>query len=146
MVRRQLTQVNTASIETDLLSHILMDDSGQAARIFLAERDDLQLARPEAAILAAELVVWQEQGAGSSPRDFVIDRWNTAGDGIYRGFVSQLISKEDHPVSTDFTRVVQDCLGRLQANFTRQKMAAGHYSVRSSAEDSKSDESPTTES
>jgi DNA primase len=146
VVRRQLTQVNTASIETDLLSHILMDDSGQAARIFLAERDDLQLARPEAAILAAELVVWQEQGAGRSPRDFIIDRWNTAGDGIYRGFVSQLISKEDHPVSTDFTRVVQDCLGRLQANFNRQKMAAGHYSVRSSAEDSKSDGSPTTES
>ncbi len=145
-VRRQLTQVNTASIETDMLSHILMDDSGQAARIFVAERGELVLEHPEAKVLASELVLWQDQGAGTSPREFVVERWNTAGDGTYRGFVSQLISKEDHPLSTDFTRVVQDCLGRLQAHFKRQQWADGHQSARNPDSDSEAETSPTTES
>ena len=146
VVRRQLTMVNTASIETDMLSHILMDDSGQAARIFVAERGDLKLEHPAASILASELEAWQSQGAGSSPREFVVERWNTTGDGTYRGFVSQLISKEDHPVSTDSIRVVQDCLGRLQAHFKRQKWADGQHSARESEEVPGAETPPTTES
>ncbi len=116
-----------------MFSHILMDDSGQAARIFLTERGDLTLRRPEAALLAAELAAWQRHEGGLSPREFVVDRWNTAGDGIYRGFVSQLISKEDHPESTDFIRVVRDCLGILIADYDRRKMAAGHEAARDEA-------------
>jgi DNA primase len=135
-VRRKF-QANVASIETDMLSHILMDDSGQAARIFLTERGDLTLRRPEAELLAAELAVWQQHTGGMSPREFVIDRWNTAGDGVYRGFVSQLISKEDHPESTEFIRVVRDCLDRLKADSDQRKIASGHYGVAR-------DEAPTT--
>ncbi len=132
-VRRRLAQVNAAAIETEMFSHILMDDSGQAARIFLAERGDLVLRREETRVLAAELADWAAGQSGLEPREFVVGRWNTAGDGAYRGFVSQLISKEDHPQSTDFTRVVRDCLGRLQADFDRRRMAAGHHSVRNDA-------------
>jgi len=132
VVRRKF-QANVASIETDMLSHILMDDSGQAARIFLTERGDLTLRRPEAGLLAAELAAWQQHEGGMSPREFVVDRWNTAGDGIYRGFVSQLISKEDHPESTDFNRVVRDCLDKLIADFDRRKTADGHKAAQNEA-------------
>ncbi len=146
VVRRLMTQVNAASIETDMLSHILMDDSGAAARIFLNERGDLSLRKPEVRILADELAAWQQQNAGTSPREFVVERWNTAGDGVYRGFVSQLISKEDHPQSTDFIRVVRDCLGRLRADSDRQKSAQGHYSLRNPELDSADREAQADES
>jgi DNA primase len=113
-VRRSLAQVNAEPIEADMLSHILMDDSGEAARVFMAERGDLELRRPEARILAEEIFAWAaDQGCGRSLRDFVLDRWNAAGDSGYRGFVSQLISKEDRPDSTDFIKVIKDCLDRL---------------------------------
>jgi len=77
-VRRSMAKVNAEPIEADMLSHILMDDSGEAA-----------------------------------PREFVLDRWNSTGDSAYRGFISQLISKEDRPESTDFIKVIKDCLSRL---------------------------------
>jgi DNA primase len=125
-VRRRLSRVNTDAIETDMLAHIMGDDSGDAARVFLAERGDLPLHQPAAAILADELAAWRDAGAAGPPRRYVLDRWNTSGDGAYRGYVSRLISKEDRPESTDFTRVVRDCLGRLKADSERRRMAAGH--------------------
>jgi DNA primase len=113
-VRRSLAKVNAEPIEADMLSHILMDDSGEAARVFMADRGGLELRRPEARILADEVSAWvTEGGAGRSLRDFVLDRWNSAGDKGYRGYVSQLISKEDRPESTDFIKVIKDCLDRL---------------------------------
>ncbi len=129
-VRRKFL-ANAAAIETEMFSHILMDDSGEAARIFLTERGDLDLHRPEVGVLADELVVWQEQGGVVSPREFAVDRWNIAGDGVYRGFVSQLISKEDRPQSTEFARVVRDCLDKLKKDSDRRKIAPGQYSKRS---------------
>ena len=112
-VRRSLAKVNAEPIEADMLSHILTDDSGEAARVFLAERGALELTRPEARILAEEIAAWGAEGAGRPVKDFVLERWNAAGDKAYRGFVSQLISKEDRPESTDFIKVIRDCLGRL---------------------------------
>jgi hypothetical protein len=97
-----------------MLSHILMDDSGEAARVFVAERGELELRRSEARILADEITAWATgEGAGRSLRDFVLERWNVTGDNQYRGYVSQLISKEDRPDSTDFIKVIKDCLDRL---------------------------------
>ncbi|MEN8005579.1 MAG: DNA primase [Candidatus Krumholzibacteriota bacterium] len=116
-VRRSLATVNAEPIEADMLSHILMDDSGEAARVFLAERGDLELSRPEARFLVDELSAWgADRNAGRSPRDFVLDRWNSSGDKVYRDFVSQLINKEDRPDSTDFIKVIRDCLGTLRRN------------------------------
>jgi DNA primase len=112
-VRRSLAQVNAEPIEADMLSHILMDDSGEAARVFLAERGDLELRRPEARILAEEIAAWAAEEQGRSLRSFVLERWNVSGDKGYRGYVSQLISKEDRPESTDFIKVIKDCLERL---------------------------------
>ncbi len=114
-VRRSLAKVNAEPIEADMLSHILMDDSGEAARVFLADCGGLELRRPEARILAEEIAAWRtEGGAGRPLRDFVLDRWNSVGDKGYRGYVSQLISKEDRPESTDFIKVIKDCLERLR--------------------------------
>jgi DNA primase len=113
-VRRSMAKVNAEPIEADMLSHILMDDSGEAARVFLADRGELEFSRPEARILADEIFAWKaDGGAGHSPREFVLDRWNSSGDSAYRGFISQLISKEDRPESTDFIKVIKDCLDRL---------------------------------
>jgi len=113
-VRRSLAKVNAEPIEADMLSHILMDDSGEAARVFLAERGELEFSRPEARILVDEISAWKAEGsAGHTPRGFVLDRWNSTGDSAYRGYISQLISKEDRPESTDFIKVIKDCLGRL---------------------------------
>ena len=113
-VRRSLAQVSAEPIEADMLSHILMDDSGEAARVFLAERGDLELSRSEARTLVDEISTWAvEGGTGRSPRDFIEDRWNSLGDRAYRDYVSQLISKEDRPDGTDFIKVIKDCLGRL---------------------------------
>ncbi|MCB1185244.1 hypothetical protein KDM41_17630 [bacterium] len=120
-MRRRLTRVNTDAIETDMLAHIMQDDSGEAARIFLAERGDLAMHQAPAAVLADELAAWRDAGSHASPRRYVEDRWNLAGDGAYRGFVSRLINREDRPANTDFTKVVRDCLGRLRADFDRRR-------------------------
>ena len=116
-VRRSLAKANAELIEADLLSHILMDDSGEAARVFLAERGELELSLPEARHLVDELSAWAEDRSSSrTPRDFVLDRWNSSGDKAYRNFVSQLINKEDRPDSTDFIKVIKECLGTLRRN------------------------------
>ena len=116
-VRRSLARVNAPSIESDLMAHILMDESGGAAEVFLAERGNLELDTPQARLLGEEFAAWQQargDGAVSSPREFVLDRWNTAGDQDYRSYVSQLVEQREHPVGTDFRRVARDCLARLQ--------------------------------
>jgi DNA primase len=121
------TRIDAGRIEADILSHILMDDSGEAARVFLAERGDLELSRSEARTLVDEISAWAaEAGTGRSPRDFVEDRWNSLGDRAYRDYVSQLISKEDRPDSTDFITVIKECLGRLrQAEARRGSVQTG---------------------
>jgi DNA primase len=125
-VRRSLAKVNAELIEADMLSHILMDDSGEAARVYLAERGELELSRPEARFLVDELSAWvEDRSTGHSPRDFVLDRWNSTGDKVYRNFVSQLINKEDRPDSTDFIKVIKECLGTLRRNRTLAEARRG---------------------
>ena len=110
-----LKKVQAERIEADMFSHILMDDSGEAARVYLAERGDLAIADPAARTLDGELEVWAAEAApGRSPREFVQERWNQVGDETYRPLVSQLINKEDFPDRTEFAKVVRDCLDRLR--------------------------------
>lgn len=114
---RAMGLVRVEQVEEQMLSHILWDDSGDAARAFLAGRDDLILVLDGAETLAGELGEWAaavQQGPRVSPRDFVLERWNTAGDAAYRAFVSQLLDRKDHPQQTDFAKVIMDCLGRLK--------------------------------
>jgi DNA primase len=109
--------VQVQNVERDLLSHVLWDDSGDAARAFLAGRGDLILVLDGAETLAGELGEWAaavKTGPRVSPRDFILERWNTAGDSVYRAFVSQLLDREDHPDQTDYVKVIKDCLGRLK--------------------------------
>jgi len=79
--------------------------------------------------LAQELKEWEQHNEGVSPREFVIERWNMAGDGLYRGFISQLINKDTSAESVDFARVVRDCLGRLQADWERRKVASDRHEL-----------------
>ena len=116
-VRRRLGGVQVDQVEAELLSHVLWDDSGHAARAFLADRGDLILVLDGAETLAGELGEWAaavESGPRVSPRDFVLERWNAVGDKTYRAFVSQLLDREGHPDQTDFVQVIKDCLGRLK--------------------------------
>ena len=125
-VKRMLAGKNAAGIERHLLVHVLLDRSGEAARVFLDERGDLPLTLPEAGVLAAELAAWGAAGGRVPPREFVEERWNTAGGGTYRGFVSQLINKDDVPADTDFVKVVRDNLETLKSQFDRQQLTAGY--------------------
>jgi DNA primase len=116
-VRRRLGLVQVENIETEMLSHLLWDDSGTAARTFLDCRDDLILVLDGAETLAGELGEWaaeSRKGPGVPPREFILARWNTVGDSGYRAFVSRLLEREDRPQTTDFAQVIKDCLGRLK--------------------------------
>lgn len=126
VVRRVLAQVNAAGIEEEMLTHILMDGSGEAGRIYLAERDELPLRGPHAVTLTGELEAWAAAKGDLTPREFVVDRWNTAGDGAYRGFVSRLINRDNCPDDTEFPRVIRDCLSRLLAEYKRRKLATDY--------------------
>ncbi|MBE0565365.1 MAG: hypothetical protein IH621_05360, partial [Krumholzibacteria bacterium] len=119
-VRRSLATVQVGAVEAQLLETALLDDAGEGARIFLAERGDLPLRQTEARLLACELEAWatrQLDGSRITPREFVLERWNTAGDGAYRAYVSRLLAKEDRPHDTDIGRVIKDCLERLRRDY-----------------------------
>lgn len=116
-VRRSLATVQVGAVEAQLMETVLTDDAGEGARVFLAERGDLPLRQEEARLLADELEAWaarQKDGSRITPREFVLERWNTAGDGAYRAYVSRLLAKEERPHDTDIGRVIKDCLERLR--------------------------------
>ena len=116
-VKRAIGLPNVARQEAEMLAHVLKDESGQAARTFLAERADLKLRTATAGELAAELEAWAatgDSGPRVPPKEFVLGRWNTVGGSEYRGFVSRLLEKEENPDQTDFVKVIRDCLGRLR--------------------------------
>ena len=116
-VKRAIGMPNVGRQEAEMLAHVLKDDSGQAAHVFLAERNGLALQTAGAGELVAELKVWAEtgnSGARVPPSEFIVERWNTAGGSEYRGFVSQLLEKEENPDQTDFVKVIRDCLTRLR--------------------------------
>ena len=120
------TRIDAAGIEKEMLSHIMLDDSGEAARAFLAKRGDLELSRPEARTLVEEISTWAaEGGAERSPRVFVEDRWNSVADRGYRDYVSRLINKEEFPDSTDFIKGVKDCLDKLRQESKRTEARRG---------------------
>ena len=114
---KPMGRVNPRPIEEDMLTHILQDGSGDAARAFLRDRGELTLVLDGAQTLADELAKWGEAVAAGPripPRDFVLQRWNEVGDRAYRTLVSRLLEREDNPAQTDFTKVISDCLGRLK--------------------------------
>ncbi len=114
--------VNRDAVAAELLAHVLRDETGSAARALQSRADQVAWPHGQAAALAAELALWSTEGRGQQPREFVTSRWNLQGDARYRGYVSRLINREDIPAQTDFTKVVEDCLGRLR----RDADAAGN--------------------
>jgi len=102
-------------IEADLFRHVLGDDSGEAARAFLADRGDLVLSTPAAQQLATEIAAWAavDKPGGQTPQAYVEQCWNQTGDAGYRGFVSSILHKEDFPERTEFVKATTDILQRL---------------------------------
>ncbi|MFO7610795.1 MAG: DNA primase [Candidatus Krumholzibacteriia bacterium] len=123
-VRRSLATVQVGAVEAQLMETILGDDTGEGARVFLADRGDLPLRQTEARLLAQELEAWaarQKEGSRITPRELVLERWNTAGDGTYRAYVSRLLAREDRPHDTDIGRVIRDCLDRLRRDLRSRR-------------------------
>ncbi len=115
---RRLERPDIGRWEKDLFLHVLRDDTGAAARAFLAGRGDLEFAAETSRLLAGELEAWAEAARGGDrvlPRDFVEQRWNLHDDAEYRNFVSSLLNEEDCPTHTDFEQVVNDLIRRLAA-------------------------------
>ena len=107
---------NRERLEHELFIYVLRDDTGEAARTFLAERGGLELELPAAQRLAGELAAWaaDKVTGGQSPRVHVEQRWNQEGDAEYRGFVSGILNKEDFPEQTEFVKATTDILRRLR--------------------------------
>lgn len=103
-------------IEADLFRHVLGDDSGDAARAFLADCGDLVLSTPDARQLAREIAAWAAADApgGPTPQAHVEQCWNQTGDASYRGYVSGILHKEDFPERTEFVTATTDILRRLR--------------------------------
>jgi DNA primase len=111
-VRRPHGGVQVARVAADMLAHALRDDTGAAAREVVAA-GELPGLEPAAATLADELRAWALAGTGTVAREWILSRWNSVGDAVYRGYVSRLLDRDDIPASTDCLRVVNDCLKRL---------------------------------
>ena len=107
---------NRERLELELFIYVLRDESGQAARTFLAERGEMELALPQSQLLAGELAAWagERDAGGQPPRVYVEQRWNQAGDADYRDFVSGILNKEDFPEKTEFVKATTDILRRLR--------------------------------
>lgn len=123
---RRIERPNVGRWEKDLFLHVLRDDTGDAARTFLAGHGDLEFAEETSRLLAGEVEAWAEATAGGErilPREFVEGRWNLQGDAGYRNFVSRLLNEEDCPTHTDFVQVVNDLIRRLAAH--RQRVRRG---------------------
>lgn len=116
-VRHRLTSVNIPKVEHELFRHILADDSGKSAILFVNEAGDLPFWSDGTSLLAGELAAWAASAAGPdalNPREFVLERWNEQGDASYRALISNLLHGVDLPKKTDFAQVITDCLGRLR--------------------------------
>ncbi|MCP4574298.1 MAG: DNA primase [bacterium] len=122
----QFQRLDVGRLEKDLFLHVLRDDTGGAARAFLAGCGDLEFAGETSRLLADEVAAWAKATDGGQrilPRDFVEQRWNQQGDAGYRNFVSRLLNEEDCPTHTDFVQVVNDLIRRLAAH--RQRARGG---------------------
>jgi DNA primase len=116
-----LAAINRPRIEATLLAHVLRDPTGEAARLMLELISAESFSTPEAEALRQELALWWKDPAGPDlpPAQFVQDRWHQKG-GSFQKYVSDLLTQEIVPEKTDFTRVVRDCLGRLQQTPLKQ--------------------------
>jgi DNA primase len=117
---RTFTVVHRDAIEADLFAYALRDPSGRAARALVEAGEGLVLQTPAAVVLAAELAAWsQEKSGATAPLDFVQQRWHGM-EASYRGWVTDLLERQDIPEEGDFERAVRDCVERLRPARTDQ--------------------------
>jgi len=110
---RTFTNVRRDHVEAVLLSHVVGDDSGAAARLLIDEGSDLDdWSIAAAATLVAELVDWRKTGGEQSPRLFVAARWHVQ-TADYRAFVTDLLEREI-PEGGETERTVRDEMQRLR--------------------------------
>jgi hypothetical protein len=100
-----------------MFAHVLRDETGLAARVFLDERGDLPLSCSRAEQLARHLEQWRARHGEERtlpPADFVQQRWHEVEGGDYRNYVSDLLLKEEVPHRTDFAKAIRESLQRLR--------------------------------
>jgi hypothetical protein len=107
-----MTNLNRRHIETVLLSYVLLDDTGAAARLLLDIGSSIVWSTPGASELVQELSVWHDDGDGSTPRVFVQQRWHTK-DPSYRMYVTDLLER-DIPPRGETERAVRESVERLR--------------------------------
>ena len=109
---RTFTTIKRDHVEAVLLSHVLRDESGAAARLLADEGADLDWSTGEAATLVAELVVWCETAPDRAPGDFIAQRWH-AQEASFRSFVTDLLEREI-PAAGETERAVREAMQRLR--------------------------------
>jgi DNA primase len=109
---RTMTGVRRDHVEAVLLAHVLRDGTGAAARLLVAEGEDLDFTTPAGESLARELAIWNEEGGDLSPRTFIEQRWHDQDAG-YRAFVTDLL-EQDIPEGGETDRAVRESMARLR--------------------------------
>lgn len=110
---RKLTGIHRDHVESVLFAHVLLDESGAAARLLLDLAGGMAWSGAEAAQLYTELEAWQDAGGHDAPRAFVESRWHEHSS-AYRRFVTDAVSR-DIPPGGENERAVRESLERLRA-------------------------------
>ncbi len=104
--------VDISALEKSLLSCVINDSTGEAAKSMNDLLSNHSFSSEEATMLASELREWQ-QGSASTPGSFVRDRWYSHSDN-YRNFVTSLLALDNPASEDDVISIVTDCVTRIE--------------------------------
>jgi DNA primase len=103
--------VDISKLEESLLSCVINDSTGEAAKSMNDLLANHSFSSEEAKLLASEFKEWQ-QDSGSTPGSFVRDRWYSHSDN-YRNFVTSLLALDNPSSGDDVISIVTDCVTRI---------------------------------
>lgn len=109
-------RLDRGRIEDAVLAHVLRDDTGRAAALYLQLRGERACAGPLAERLRRDLAAWEQDradGGEQSPAAFVQSVWHDGPD-EYRAYVTGLLASELVPERGDFLKAVRDGHERLE--------------------------------
>jgi len=104
--------VDISALEKSLLSCVINDSTGEAAKSMNDLLSNHSFSSDEAKLLASELKEWQP-GSDSTPGSFVRDRWYNHSDN-YRNFVTSLLVLDNPASEDDVISIVNDCVTRIE--------------------------------
>lgn len=105
-------------LERRLFIYVLRDGRGRAARAFVSSRGKLEFEREDVRALVDAIEEWinrDNEGVGIDLRGFIEQTGNLSNDQDFRTFVNRLLDfkLEEYPIDEDYSRQVEDVVGKL---------------------------------